>query len=135
MALRKPRNLVGLDIGSHSIKIVELKHLKHGFELKNFGIAQLPPEAIVDGVIMDSAVVVESVRNLVSNLKLKNRNVSTSVSGHSLIVKKIQLPLMTEAELEEQIQWEAEQYIPFEIEEVNLDFQILGPLPDEEEGD
>ncbi len=132
MALRKPRNLVGLDIGSHSIKIVELKHLKHGFELKNFGIAQLPPEAIVDGVIMDSAVVVESVRNLVSNLKLKNRNVSTSVSGHSLIVKKIQLPLMTEAELEEQIQWEAEQYIPFEIEEVNLDFQILGPLPDEE---
>ena len=101
-------------------------------ELRNFGVAQLPPEAIVDGVIMDSAVVVESIRNLISNLKIKNRNVATSVSGHSLITKKIQLPLMTETELEEQIQWEAEQYIPFEIEEVNIDFQILGPLLDEE---
>ncbi|MBE0616487.1 MAG: type IV pilus assembly protein PilM, partial [Proteobacteria bacterium] len=132
MAFWKPKNLVGLDIGSHSIKIVELEHQKHGFKLKNFGVAQLPPEAIVDGVIMDSAVVVESIRSLVSNLNLKNRNVATSVSGHSLIIKKIQLPLMTEAELEEQIQWEAEQYIPFEIDEVNIDFQILGPLLDEE---
>jgi type IV pilus assembly protein PilM len=111
---------------------VELKQHKRGYELRNFGMAQLPPEAIVDGVIMDSAVVVESIRNLISNLKIKNRNVATSVSGHSLITKKIQLPLMTEAELEEQIQWEAEQYIPFEIEEVNIDFQILGPLLDEE---
>lgn len=132
MAFWKPKNLVGLDIGSHSIKIVELKHHKNGFDLKNFGVAQLPPEAIVDGVIMDSAVVVESIRNLAANLKLKNKNVATSVSGHSLIIKKIQLPLMTEAELEDQIQWEAEQYIPFEIDEVNIDFQILGPLLDEE---
>ena len=132
MAFWKPKNLVGLDIGSHSVKILELKHQKSGYELKSFGVAQLPPEAIVDGVIMDSAIVVESIRNLVSNLKLKNRSVATSVSGHSLITKKIQLPLMTETELEEQIQWEAEQYIPFEIEEVNIDFQILGPLPDEE---
>jgi type IV pilus assembly protein PilM len=132
MGLRKPKSLVGLDIGSHSVKIVELRYHKNGYELKNFGLAQLPPEAIVDGVVMDSAVVVEAVRNLVSNLKLKNTNVATSVSGHSLITKKIQLPSMTEGELEEQIQWEAEQYIPFEIEEVNLDFQILGPLPDEE---
>ncbi len=132
MALFKPKNLVGLDIGSHSIKIVELKQHKGGYELKNFGASQLPPEAIVDGVIMDSAVVVESIRNLASSLKIRNKNVATSVSGHSLIIKKIQLPLMTEAELEEQIQWEAEQYIPFEIDEVNIDFQILGPLPDEE---
>lgn len=132
MEFWKPKNLVGLDIGSHSVKVVELKHLKSGFELKNFGISQLPPEAIVDGVIMDSAVVVESIRNLISNLKLKNKNVATSVAGHSLIIKKIQLPLMGDAELEEQIQWEAEQYIPFEIDEVNLDFQILGPLAEEE---
>ncbi|MBI5017414.1 MAG: type IV pilus assembly protein PilM [Deltaproteobacteria bacterium] len=132
MAFWKPKNLVGLDIGSHSIKIVELKHLKGGYELKNFGVAQLPPEAIVDGVIMDSAVVVESIRSLASNLKLTLKNVATSVAGHSLIIKKIQLPLMTETELEEQIQWEAEQYIPFEIEDVNIDFQILGPLSEEE---
>ncbi len=132
MAFWKPKNLVGLDIGSHSIKILELKNQKNGFELKNFGIVQLPPEAIVDGVIMDSAVVVESIRSLASSLKIRNKNVATSVSGHSLIIKKIQLPLMTEGELEEQIQWEAEQYIPFEIDEVNLDFQILGPLSDEE---
>lgn len=132
MGLRRPKSLVGLDIGSHSIKILELKHHKNGYELKNFGIVQLPPEAIVDGVIMDSAIVVESIRNLASNLKIKNRFVATSVSGHSLIIKKIQLPLMTRAELEEQIQWEAEQYIPFEIDEVNIDFEILGPLVDEE---
>jgi type IV pilus assembly protein PilM len=132
MALFKPKSLVGLDIGSHSIKIVELKHQKRRYELKNFGIAQLPPEAIVDGVIMDSSIVSESIRNLYANLKIKSRQVATSVAGHSLIIKKIQLPLMTETELEEQIQWEAEQYIPFEMDEVNLDFQILGPLADEE---
>ncbi|TAL16968.1 type IV pilus assembly protein PilM [bacterium] len=127
MALFKPKTLVGLDIGSHSVKIVELKHHKKSYELKNFGIVQLPPEAIVDGVIMDSSIVAEAIRNLYANLKIKNRNVATSVAGHSLIVKKIQLPMMTETELEEQIQWEAGQYIPFEIEDVNLDFQILGP--------
>ncbi len=132
MGLLKPKNLVGLDIGSHSIKVVDLRHHKGGFELRNFGRAQLPPEAIVDGVIMDSAVVVESIRNLIAHLRIKNRSVATSVSGHSLIIKKIQLPLMTEAELEEQIQWEAEQYIPFEIDEVNVDFEILGPLADED---
>ncbi len=132
MALWKPKNLVGLDIGSHFVKAVELRHHKGGYDLTNLGVAQLPPEAIVDGVIMDSAVVVESIRNLFSHLKIKNKNVATSVSGHSLIVKKIQLPLMTEEELEDQIQWEAEQYIPFEIEEVNVDFQILGPALEEE---
>lgn len=132
MSLVKPKSLVGLDIGSHSVKVVELKHLKKRYELKSFGVAQLPPEAIVDGVIMDSSVVAESIRNLYANLKIKNKNVATSVAGHSLIVKKIQLPLMTEDELEEQIQWEAEQYIPFEIDEVNIDFQILGPLPGED---
>jgi type IV pilus assembly protein PilM len=132
MAFVKPKSLVGLDIGSHSIKVVEFKHHKKRYELKNFGVAQLPPEAIVDGVIMDSSLVAESIRNLFANLKIKNKSVATSVSGHSLIVKKIPLPTMTEDELEEQIQWEAEQYIPFEIDEVNIDFQILGPLPDEE---
>ncbi len=132
MVLWKPKNLVGLDIGSHFVKAVEFRHHKAGYELRNFGLAQLPPEAIVDGVIMDSAVVVDTIRNLFSHLKIKNRNVATSVSGHSLIIKKIQLPLMTQEELEEQIQWEAEQYIPFEIEDVNVDFQILGPAPDEE---
>jgi type IV pilus assembly protein PilM len=132
MAFVKPKSLVGLDIGSHSIKIIELKHQKKRYELINFGVVQLPPEAIVDGVIMDSSIVAESIRNLCNNLKIKNKTVATSVAGHSLIVKKIQLPIMSEDELEEQITWEAEQYIPFEIDEVNIDFQILGPLPDEE---
>ncbi|TLN14563.1 type IV pilus assembly protein PilM, partial [bacterium] len=91
---------------------------------------QLPPEAIVDGVIMDSSVVAEAIRNLYANLKITNRSVATSVAGHSLIVKKIVLPMMAENELETQIQWEAGQYIPFEIEDVNLDFQILGPAAD-----
>jgi len=129
MPLIKPKTLVGLDIGSHSVKLVELNHHKKNYELKNFGVVQLPPEAIVDGVIMDSSVVAEAIRNLFSNLKVKNKNVATSVAGHSLIVKKIQLPVMSENELEDQIQWEAGQYIPFEIDEVNIDFQIRDDMP------
>ncbi|PLX45973.1 MAG: pilus assembly protein PilM [Deltaproteobacteria bacterium] len=129
MPLIKPKTLVGLDIGSHSVKLVELNHHKKNYELKNFGVVQLPPEAIVDGVIMDSSVVAEAIRNLYSNLKVKNKNVATSVAGHSLIVKKIQLPVMSESELEDQIQWEAGQYIPFEIDEVNIDFQIRDDMP------
>ncbi|MEJ2199687.1 MAG: type IV pilus assembly protein PilM, partial [Desulfuromonadaceae bacterium] len=76
---------------------------------------------------MDSASVVEVVRNLVESHKIKTKNVATSVSGHSVIIRKIQLSIMTVEEVEANIQWEAEQYIPFEISEVNLDFQILGP--------
>ncbi|MBE0596252.1 MAG: type IV pilus assembly protein PilM [Desulfuromonadales bacterium] len=129
MFLKKKKELVGIDIGSSSIKLVQLRETKGGYQLLNLGINPLPPEAIVDNAIMDSTTVVEAIRSLVVSQKLKTKNVATSISGHSVIIRKIQMPIMTEEELESSIQWEAEQYIPFEISEVNLDFQILGPDP------
>jgi type IV pilus assembly protein PilM len=80
---------------------------------------------------MDSAAVVDRIRNLVENQKIKTKNVATSVSGHSVIIRKISMPAMTEEEVQNSIEWEAEQFIPFEISEVNLDFQILGPDPND----
>jgi len=120
------RGLIGLDIGSHSIKVMELKEAKGGaWKLLKFGLHKLPAEAIVDGAIMNSASVVEGIRDLVARHKIKTRDVATSISGHSVIIKKITLPAMTEDELADSIQWEAEQYIPFSVNDVNIDTQIL----------
>jgi type IV pilus assembly protein PilM len=125
MIWTKRKNVIGLDIGSSSVKLVELKDGRNGFKLQNLAISPLPPEAIVDGAVMDSVTIIDTVRDLVTAVT-KTKDVVTSVSGHSVIVKKITLPLMTEAELEESIQWEAERHIPFDINDVNIDFQIVG---------
>ena len=124
---QRKKDLVGIDIGSSSVKLVQLKEARGGYQLVSLGMAMLPPEAIVDNAIMDSSSVVSVIRELVESHKVKTKNVATSISGHSVIIRKILLPIMTEEEMEASIQWEAEQYIPFEISEVNLDFQILGP--------
>ncbi|HSB03641.1 MAG TPA: pilus assembly protein PilM, partial [Thermodesulfobacteriota bacterium] len=126
MFLSKKREIVGLDIGSSSIKLVELKEIKNGYRMQNLAISPLPPEAIVDGALMDSVTIIDAIKDLMTQAKTKTKNAVTSVSGHSVIVKKITLPFMTEAELEESIQWESERYIPFDINDVNIDFQILG---------
>jgi type IV pilus assembly protein PilM len=122
----KKKDVIGLDIGCSSIKLVELKEDKNGFKLQNLVLSPLPPEAIVDGALMDSVTIIDTIRDLFNTSRTKTKDVVTSVSGHSVIVKKISLPLMTEAELEESIQWEAERYIPFDINDVNIDFQIFG---------
>lgn len=133
MMLGKKKDVIGLDIGSSSVKLVELKEGKNGYKLQNLAISPLPPEAIVDGALMDSATIIDTIRDVLATSKTKLKDAVTSVSGHSVIVKKISLPLMTEAELEEQIQWEAERYIPFDINDVNIDFQILGSTPENPE--
>jgi len=137
MAIQKKNQLVGLDIGSHSIKLVEIDDGKKGRVLKNFGMIGLPPEAIVEGAIKEMEVVSAALKNLFRNLKIKNKNVATSISGYSVIVKKITLNNMPESELEATIQDEAEQYIPFDINEVNLDFDILagGKAAEKETGE
>ncbi len=122
----KKKDVIGLDIGSSSIKMVELREDRNGYKLQNLAISPLPPEAIVDGALMDSATIIDTIRDVIAASKTKSKDVVTSVSGHSVIVKKISLPFMTEAELEESIQWEAERYIPFDINDVNIDFQIFG---------
>ena len=128
MLFGRSRNVVGLDIGDSSIKVVELKELGkgRGFQVVRLGWEPLSAEAIVDGAIMDAQLVTETIQRLFQRCRIKpSTPVATALSGHSVIVKRISLPVMSEAELAESIHWEAEQYIPFDIEDVNLDYQIL----------
>lgn len=127
MIFSKKQDVVGIDIGSSAVKMVKLRETRGTFHLVSLGIAPLPPEAIVDNAIMDSSSVVQAIQELVEQHKIRTKNVATSISGHSVIIRKIQLPIMSEDELENSIQFEAEQYIPYEISEVNLDFHIVGP--------
>jgi type IV pilus assembly protein PilM len=124
----KKKELVGLDIGSSAVKAVELKAGGKGgaeFQLLNLGMEALPPEAIVDGAIMDSGAVIDAIQRVFSAQKIKNSEVATSVSGNAVIVKKISLPQMSPEELAESIHWEAEQYIPFDIQDVSLDYEVI----------
>jgi len=122
---RRPTGLIGLDIGSSSVKAVELAPAGAGYRVSAIGIESVPPDSIVDGAIIDGGAVADAVRRLFTNKRFKAKNVVASLSGNSVIVKKITLPTMTEAELSDSIYWEAEQYIPFEIQDVNLDYEIL----------
>jgi len=124
----KPRTVVGLDIGSSAVKAVEVKPAGKGYKVTAFGIEPVPPDAIVDGAIIDAGSVAEAIRRVFDgNKAFKAKDVCASLSGNAVIVKKITLPVMTENELAESIYWEAEQYIPFDIQDVNLDYQILDP--------
>ena len=128
LLLFKSQRIVGLDIGSRYLKAIQVKDTAKGFQLEQFGIIPIEPELIVDGSILDSLRVVNGIKNLFQSIGLKSKNVTISVSGHSsVIIKRIMLPEMTEEELNESIRFEAEQYIPFDIDDVNLDFHILGP--------
>jgi type IV pilus assembly protein PilM len=125
---RKVKAVIGLDIGSSAVKAVELKVSGKGFKVVAFGSEPVPPDSIVDGAIIDGTAVAEAIRRLFENNKaFKTKDVAASLSGNAVIVKKINLPVMTEAELAESIYWEAEQYIPFDIQDVSLDYQILDP--------
>jgi type IV pilus assembly protein PilM len=122
----KKKGLVGLDIGSSAVKAVELKQVKSGeFQLVNIGLESLTPEAIVDGAIMDAGSVIDAIQRLFSVQKVKTSDVATSVSGNAVIVKKISLPQMSTEELAESIHWEAEQYIPFDIQDVAIDYEVI----------
>ena len=126
---KKKKDLVGIDIGSSSVKLVQLWQTREGYQLLNAAIMPLPSEAIVDNSLMDTSAVVDAVKNLVASLSIKSKDVACSISGNAVIIRKIILPAMTSEELEDQISWEAEQYIPFDIKDVHIDFQILGPDP------
>ena len=121
----RSKAIVGLDVGSSAIKVVELQTSSSGYKLTGFGYAPLPPEAIVQGSFMNSPAISNAIREACEDGGIKTRDVATSVSGHAVIVKKISLPAQSDEELEESIRWEAEQYIPFDINEVNIDHQIL----------
>lgn len=118
-------SLVGLDIGSSAIKLVRLKQTSGSWALQAFSLGHLPPDAIVDGRIMNFSVVIERLRELMREAGVKGGSCAIAVSGSSLIVKRLSLPEMTRQELADSIVWEAEQYIPFDIKDVNVDAQII----------
>src|SRR5262245_6700455 len=125
--LTPKRQLVGLDIGSSGIKLVQLKENRGRYVLQKFGFKPLEPEVIVDGTVMDEGRVVSAIKELFDELNVKVKQVAVSISGHAVIIKKISLPPMPDDELEGQVKLAAEQYIPFDINEVNIDFHVLPP--------
>jgi type IV pilus assembly protein PilM len=125
---RTAKAVVGLDIGSSAVKAVELKSAGKGFKVAAYASQPIPPDAIVDGAIIDAGAVADAIRRMFdANKTFRSKEVCASLSGNAVIVKKITLPVMTESELGESIYWEAEQYIPFDVQDVNLDYQILDP--------
>src|SRR5690554_5905593 len=104
--MAKGRNCIGLDIGSSAVKLCVLKEAKKGLQLQTFDHITLPPETIVDGALMNSTVVTDAIAQLLDRNKVRQKEVALSVSGNTVIIKKITLPLMTQEELEESIQWE-----------------------------
>lgn len=130
--LSRNRSTVALDIGSSHIKMLELESERPGkYRLKHFGIMPLPPEAVVDGSFMNGSAVVGAIRELLARSKVKTRDACIAVSGNSVIIKRISLPQMSQDELEESITWEAEQYIPFDVNDVNIDVHILSQRADD----
>jgi len=125
--LNKSKSIVGLDIGSSAVKAVELRPVGKGFKVVAVAIEPVPLDSIVDGAIIDGGAVADAIRRIFNRKTFKTKDVAASLSGNAVIVKKISLPVMTEAELADSIYWEAEQYIPFDIQDVNLDYQILDP--------
>jgi type IV pilus assembly protein PilM len=120
------KNCIGLDLGSSAVKVTQVRKSRSGFQLLNFGIEPVPPDTIVDGAILNHSGVVDAVRALFSRLKIKQKEVALAISGNALIIKKIFVPAMTADELEEQVPWEAEHHIPFNKNDVEIDYQALG---------
>lgn len=121
------KGIIGLDVGSRYIKAVQLKGFKWGYRLECIGITQLSPDLIIDGSIIDSLRVIDAIKELISKAQIKVKNTAIAISGHSSVIMKIiSLPQMSEEELGESIKFEAERYIPFDIDDVSLDFQIVG---------
>jgi len=130
MLFGKKKSVAGLDVGSSSIKMVELEGKADNLSLVNLGFENLPSDTIIDGQIMELNTVSDVIRNLCVNHGVNADNVVTGVSGHSVIIKNIVLPPMSAEELEESIDWHAEEHIPYDLADVSLDYQITGTTSD-----
>lgn len=130
--LGKKAPVVAIDIGTYNLKLVSLKETKKGYQLQNFGTISIPPGTIVEGTINEPEVVAQHLKNLIKLEKVKNKNAATSVCGTQVIIKKIQMPAMDKKELTEAVFREADQYIPSDIEDVNIDYAVVGKAQPEE---
>lgn len=126
MFFSKKNQIVGLDIGSRTLKAAEVVKTGKGFFLKKIGLIDIAPGMIEDGFIKKPGEVADALRQLFKSYNIKERNVAIAIGGYSVIIKNISMENMTEEELQDRIKFEAEQYIPFDIDEVNIDFHILG---------
>src|SRR5438552_5361011 len=127
---RTNKSMVGVDIGSSSVKAVELQGKNGDFQLISLGYEALQPDSVVDGQIMELNSVSSAIGNIFNEHKIKTTKDAAGVNGHSVIVKNIVLPQMSEDELQESFAWHAEEHIPFDISDVNLDYQITGNSSD-----
>ena len=124
---KKKKSVVGLDVGSSAVRAVELSKTKTGYQMAGFAYEQLGPDSVVDGAIMDSRAVANAIKRILTQGNFKAKGTAAGLSGHSVIVKRVVLPVATEQEIDASLQFDAEQYIPFGMSEVNLDYQVLGP--------
>jgi type IV pilus assembly protein PilM len=133
MFFRKKQSLIGLDIGSHTVKVVEIENLpKGGHRLVNYGISEPLYEAIVDGEIMDRQLVTDAIANMLEIRGIRTKHVVAAVSGRAVIVKKVAMNNLSQEDAQQAIRWEAEQHVPYDINDVSLDYETLGPLPSDE---
>jgi type IV pilus assembly protein PilM len=130
MLFGKKKSVAGLDIGSSSVKMVELDGKANSLSLVSLGFENLPDDTIIDGQIMELNVVSDVIRNVCATNHVNADQVVTGVSGHSVIIKNIVLPAMSADELEESIDWHAEEHIPYDLADVSLDYQITGTTSD-----
>ncbi|MFO0677759.1 MAG: type IV pilus assembly protein PilM [Polyangiaceae bacterium] len=124
------KNLVGVDIGASSIKVIQLKESRKKLGVIRYGYAELPPQTIIDGHVMNAGAVTEGLLKIFADNKIQQKDVCIGVYGQSVIVRKITVPMMTAAELDEQINWEAEQHIPFDIKLMSIDYEVLKQRPE-----
>src|SRR5215813_12834233 len=130
MFKRTNKSMVGVDIGSSSVKAVELQGKNGDFELVSLGYESLQPDSVVDGQIMELNSVSNAISHIFNEHKIKTTKVAAGVNGHSVIVKNIVLPQMSQEELQESFAWHAEEHIPFDISDVNLDYHVTGSTDD-----
>jgi type IV pilus assembly protein PilM len=130
MLFGKKKSVAGLDVGSSSIKMVELDGKMNSLNLVSLGFENLPDNTIVDGQIMELNTVSEVIQNVCTNHQITANQVVTGVSGHSVIIKNIVLPPMSREELEESIDWHAEEHIPYDLSDVTLDYQVTSETAD-----
>ena len=119
------KQCIGLDIGSSAIKLVQLKLGRRGISLMNFGIEPVPPQSIVDGVVMNHSAVVDAIRNLTRRIHLRGKGMAIAISGNAVIIKRLTIPAMDGPALDEQMEWEVRQNIPFSREDVVVDHEVL----------
>lgn len=124
----KHQNIIGVDICATSVKLVDIQRQQGVFHLKSYGIERLPPGIVVDKLIVDTEAAGDTIAGLTRRSKVSGSDAATAVSGSSVITKIIDMDAtLNDVEREAQIRLDADQYIPYPLDEVNLDFEVLGP--------